>query len=248
MESRRQNPIFFDRTSKEILDRIEYDFANLKIPRKTAVMLCIRAKKMDDYVKEFLASHPTSIVIHLGCGLDSRYMRVDNGEVEWYDLDMPEVIELRRKFYEETSRYRMISSSVNNLGWISAISAQGRLAMVIAEGLFMYLKEEEVKALILALKEAFPGCLLVFDAYSVLTARSVREHPSIKKTGAVIHWGIDDASAIEQLSEGIRLKEEWYFTQADDIKKLGFGFRLAFGIAGLFSAAKKAHRILYYSL
>jgi len=248
VESQQPNPIFVDGKAQEILDHVEYDFARHKIPRKTAVTLCLRAKKIDAYAREFLASHPRSVVIHLGCGLDSRYSRVNNGEVEWYDLDMPEVIDLRRKFYKEKGTYRMIPSSVTDLGWIDIISPQGRPVLVIAEGLFMYLKEEEVKALVLKLKEAFPGCGLVFDAYSVLTAKSAKRHPSIKKTGAVVHWGINDPTVIEHWAEGIRLKEEWYFTQAEDIEKLGFGYRLAFRIAGLFTTAKKAHRILYYSL
>jgi O-methyltransferase involved in polyketide biosynthesis len=144
--------------------------------------------------------------------------------------------------------YHLIPSSVTDLGWIDHISAQGRPVLVIAEGLLMYLTEEEVKTLIFKLKEVFPGCELVFDAYSVMAAKRAQNHPSLKKTGAVIQWGLDDATAIEQWAEGIRLKEEWYFTQAEDIKKLGRGYRLAFRIASLFSVAQKAHRILYYNL
>ncbi len=248
MESQQPNPIFFDKKAQEILEHIEYDFAKLRIPRKTAVMLCMRAKKIDFYTQEFLADHPKNVVIHLGCGLDSRYTRVNRGEVEWYDLDMPEVIDFRRKFYKETDKYHMLPSSVTDLDWTDSISPGALPVLVLAEGLFMYLKEEEVKALILKLKETFPGCGLAFDAYSVLTAKSAKKHPSIKKTGAVIHWGIDDATTIEQWAEGIRLNEEWYFTQSKDIEKLGFGYRLAFRIAGLFTAAKKAHRVLFYSL
>ncbi len=207
---------------------------------------------MDAYAREFLAGHAGSVVIQLGCGLDSRYNRVNDGEVEWHDLDLPAVIDLRRKFYAETGQYHMIPSSVTDLGWTDAISPPvsqlGRPVLVIAEGLFMYLKEEAVKALILKLRQAFPGCELVFDAYSRLTAKSANRHPSIKKTGAVVHWGIDDPAAIEQWAAGIRLQEEWYFTQAEDIKKLRFGYRLAYRIADLFMAAKKAHRILYFNL
>jgi O-methyltransferase involved in polyketide biosynthesis len=142
----------------------------------------------------------------------------------------------------------MIPSSVTNLGWVDSISSQGRPVLVIAEGLLMYLKEEEARALILKLQGTFPECEMVFDAYSTLTARNANKHPSIKKTGAVIRWGIDDALAIEQWAEGIRLKEEWYFTQSEDLEKLRFGYRLAFRAAELFPAAKKAHRILYYKL
>jgi O-methyltransferase involved in polyketide biosynthesis len=248
VEAMRKNPIIIDEKAKEILGRIEYDFAQLRVPRKTAVTLCMRAGKIDAYTREFLANSPNSVVLHLGCGLDSRYLRVDDGKVEWYDLDFPDVIDLRKKFYKETANYHMISSSVTDLSWINTISTQGRDVFVVAEGLFMYLKEEEVKLLIIRLKESFPGCGLVFDAYSVLTAKQVKKHPSVKRTGAVVQWGIDDPKDIEKWAKGINLKEEWYFTQSEDIAKLGLGYRLLFGIAGLFSAANRAHRVLCYKL
>lgn len=240
--------LFADEKSREILEQIEYDFSQLKIPVGTRLTVCIRAKKIDDYVMHFLADHPKGFVLHLGCGLDSRYTRVDNGDVEWYDLDFPEVIDLRKYFFEESDRYHMIPSSVTNLGWMETIPSQNRSVMVIAEGLMMYLTEEEAQSLILNLKEKFPGCRFVFDAYSTLTARSVKGHPSLRKTGAVIHWGIDNAKAIEIWGDGIRLKEEWYFTQSEAIETLAFGYRLIFRLTGLFLAARKAHRILYYAL
>jgi O-methyltransferase involved in polyketide biosynthesis len=248
VESQRPDPIFVDRKAQKILEQIEYDFAGLHVPRKTAVMVCIRANKLDAYTRQFLAKHPQGIVLHLGCGLDSRCTRVDNRQVEWYDLDVPGVIDLRRRFYDETDRYHMIPSSVTDWDWIEGITAAGRPVLAVAEGLLMYLPEEEVKALILNLREAFPGCELAFDAFSTLTARSVTLHPSLKATGAEARWGIDDPTAIEDWAEGIRLVEEWYFTQAEEIKKLDFGLRLGFWLGSLFQTAKKAHRILYYSL
>jgi O-methyltransferase involved in polyketide biosynthesis len=247
-ESQRPDPIFVDPMAQEILADVEYDFSRLNTPRKTTLTLCIRANKIDAITRDFLSRHPRSVVIHLGCGLDSRYIRVNNGQVDWYDLDLPEVILLRRKFYQETASYHMIPSSVTHPGWTRLITPGGRPVLVIAEGLLMYLKPEEVKALVCKLIEAFPGCEFVFDAFSVMTAERVKEHPALKKTGAVVRWGIDDAREIERWADGIHLKEEWYFTKADEIKKLGVGYRLSFKIAGLFKAAKTAQRILYYSL
>ncbi|UCF62309.1 MAG: class I SAM-dependent methyltransferase [Anaerolineaceae bacterium] len=240
--------LFTDEMSLEILERIDYDFSRLKVPVGTRLTVCIRAKKIDDYVMEFMASHPRGLVLHLGCGLDSRYSRVDNGDVDWYDLDMQEVIDLRKNFYQETDRYHMIPSSVIDLHWVETIPSQSRPVMVVAEGLMMYLAEEEVRSLILKLKEHYPGCGFVFDAFSTLAARSVKGHPSVRRTGAVIHWGIDDAEAIEKWGDGIQLREEWYFTQSEAIKTLAFGYRLIFRLSGLFLAARKAHRILYYTL
>lgn len=250
-ESRRTDPILVDRKAEEIVDqlnRLDYDFTGLDIPRKTSATLSIRATKLDEYTRNFLAKHPDGVVIHLGCGLDSRCIRVGADETTWYDLDLPVVIELRRKFYQETDTYHMLQSSVTDLTWIMEIPERDHPVLVIAEGLFMYLREKDVKALISTLQATFPQCELVFDAYSELAARRVRMHPSLKKTGATVRWGMNDPSAIEQWGEHIRLKEEWYFTQSEDIPKLGPLFRLLFGIAGLFTTAKRSHRILAYNL
>jgi O-methyltransferase involved in polyketide biosynthesis len=240
-------PFLEDEASWRIVERIEYDFSRLKVPLGTRLTVCLRAKRIDDYVREHLASQPASVVLHLGCGLDSRYVRTDNGEVEWYDLDLPDVIELREKLFEKTDRYHMVPSSVTDPSWLESIP-RGRAVFVVAEGLMMYLGEGEVRSLVLRLKKAFPGCGLVFDAFSELTARNVKRHASVRETGAVIHWGIDDAREIEGWAEGIRLREEWFFVRSEEIAKLGWGYRLIFKLAGLFEAANRAHRLLYYEL
>lgn len=247
-ESERPNPIFVDPKAQEILRRVDYDFARLKIPRKTAITLCIRANKLDAYTRQFLFEHPGGVVVHLGCGLDSRYLRVEHEGAEWYDLDLPPVIDLRRKFYAEAPGYHMLASSVTDLAWTDAVASRGRPVLVLAEGLLMYLTEADVKGLIRKLVEAFSSCDLACDVYSEATARRAKNIQALKQTGAVIRWGIDDAKAIELWSPGIRLREEWYFTQAKEVDKLGPGYRLAFRLAGLFSMANKAHRILYLSL
>ncbi len=248
MESRQPNPIFVDRKAQEILDQVDYDFAKLNTPRKTVVTLCLRAAKLDEYTSAFLDRHPQGVVLHLGCGLDSRCLRVQRNQSDWYDLDMPEVIDLRRRFYTESGNYHMIASSVTDLAWIDAVNAHERPVLVVAEGLLMYLHETDIKALILKLKEVFSQCELVCDVFSTLTARNVGNHPGIKKTGASVHWGIDDARSIEQWADGIRLQEEWTFGQAEEINQLGVGYRLAFKLSNLFAVARKAHRIVHFRL
>ena len=239
---------FDDETARHILDQVDYDFTQLKVPIGTSLTVCLRAKKLDDYARAFLARHPQATVLHLACGLDGRYQRVNNGQVNWYDLDLPDVIELRRKFFDETENYHLVASSVTDLGWLDAIPQQGQPVLVIAEGLFMYLTEDDVKQLLLAIQAAFPGCHVAFDAYSELTARRVKSHPSLKKTGAAIQWGIDEPRTIETWGKGIRFQEEWFFVQSPDITKLAFRYRLIFKLAGLFPIANKAHRILYFTL
>ncbi|MEZ4640289.1 MAG: class I SAM-dependent methyltransferase [Caldilineaceae bacterium] len=245
--SRQPNPILEDKKAEEIVASVDYDFGKLKTPTKTVVMMSLRARKLDDDTRAFLARHPNGVVLHLGCGLDSRCLRVDRGQADWIDLDMPQVIDLRRHFYTEDDHYHMIGSSVTDLAWIDSIDADGRPVLVVAEGLLMYLSEVDVKALVLKLKERFPHCEMVADVFSVLTARSVGGHPGIQQTGAHVQWGIDNARDMEQWADGIRLQEEWFFGDAA-LDQLGLGYRLAFRLSGLIPAARIAHRIVHFTL
>ncbi len=243
-----ENSILRDEKARQILERADYDFSSLKVPEKTAVTLRMRAKQLDAYTRDFLGQHPDALVIHLGCGLDSRCLRVEHPQALWIDLDLPDVIELRRKFYAETGAYRMIASSVMDLDWTNAIAVEGRPVFVVAEGLLMYLHESEVRELIVCLHERFPGCHLAFDAFSKLTASRIQAHPSIQTTGAAVHWGIDDPHEIETWAQGIWLEQEWFFSQSADIPKLGRFYRVMFRLTGGIPAAQKAQRLLYYTL
>ena len=242
------NPIFFDPRARDILERVDYDFAQLRVPYKTVVLVCQRAKKLDAVTKAFLAEHPNGVVAHLGCGLDSRFWRVDNGQVEWYDLDMSPVIDLRRKFYPEPDRYHLIASSVTDLNWIDGVAVKDRPVLIVAEGLLMYIDQADVKRLFLRLREAFPGCQLIADVFSTMTARSASKHPSLKQTSATLGWGIDDPHEVESWAAGLRLREEWYFTNDPDLDRLNLGYRLAYKLAGVFKMVQRAHRIVYYQL
>jgi len=234
--------------SQDILSQVDYDFTRLHVPYKTVILVCQRAKKLDAVVREFLFEHPEAIVVQLGCGLDSRFWRVDNGKVSWYDLDMQPVIELRRQFFGESERYQLLATSVTDLDWMNAVKAEGKPVLVVAEGLLMYLDEADVKRLLLRLHETFPGCRSVADVFSRMAARSATNHPSLKSTGANLGWGIDDPRELESWVPGIRFLEEWYFTDDPDLARLNFGYRLAYRLAGAFKMVQRAHRIVYYQL
>lgn len=242
------NPILSDEKARQVLDGIEYDFSRLKIPEKTQVTLRMRAKQLDTYTSEFISTHPEAVILHLGCGLDSRCLRAPSANTLWYDLDMPDVIELRRKFYPETDTYHLIASSVTALSWMEGISAQGRPVFAVAEGLMMYLQESQVRDLVLCLHHTFPGCGLVFDAFSKLTASRIQAHPSLQKTGASVQWGIDDPHEIEAWGDGIRLKEEWFFSQSPDLARLSWFYRLMFRLTASMKTVQRAQRLLYYEL
>jgi O-methyltransferase involved in polyketide biosynthesis len=161
---------------------------------------------------------------------------------------MPPVVELRQRFFPTNERYHLIASSVTDLSWVEKVEAASRPVLVVAEGLLMYLGEEDVRRLLLRLREAFPGTRLIADVFSRMTARSATRHPSLQQTGAAIGWGIDDPREIETWAKGIRLIEEWFFTQDPDLNRLSLGYRLAYKLAGAFRVVQRAHRIVSYQL
>lgn len=247
-KSQPNNPLLFDPTAQDILNRVDYDFSRLKVPYKTVILVCQRAKKLDTITRDFLNKNLGGVVLQLGCGLDSRFLRLDNSQVNWYDLDMTPVVDLRRQFFTETERYHMIASSVTDLSWVDTVETDGKPVLVLAEGLLMYLSEADVQRLVRRLHEAFPGCQLVADVFSRLTARSATRHPSLHNTGATLGWGVDDPRELEAWAPGIRLLEEWYFSEDPDLTRLNFGYRLAYKVAGAFKMVQRAHRIVHYQL
>ncbi len=237
------NALFVDHKANEVLDGIDYDFSRLRIPQKTAVTLRMRASQLDAWTRDFLQQHSDALVLHPGCGLDSRCVRVQQPRWLWVDLDMPDVIGLRREFYSEDSTYRMIPSSVTDLAWLDQVEAGGRPVLIIAEGLLMYLPEEQVKALFDALAHKFPGCELIFDVFSMETVRRIHRHPSLAKTGASIHWGSDNLLELESWGMGIKVLEEWFFSQSKDIARLSPFYRFMFRLTASIPASQMAQRL-----
>jgi len=247
-EAKRKRPLLIDTKAAEIVDGIDYDFALLKIPEKTCRMICLRAKLMDTFVADFLQENGDTVALHLGCGLDARYERLGDAGVDWYDVDFPEVIDLRRNFFAETDRYHMIPSSVTETAWLERIPQGKRHYIIIAEGLFMYLEEDDIRSLLNNLRERIGGYTLIFDAFSTLTAKKIYEHPSIEKTGATVKWGIDDPEEITRWGPQVRFVKEEFFKQNRELAKLDAVSRVIFRISDLLPPVRRAQRILVYTV
>ncbi len=220
MESQHPDALFKDEKAvalvKKIIDDGLYDFDRIKslhLSEANKLAVILRNQEYDRRAQDFLARHPQAVVVHIGCGLDSRFERVDNGQVEWYDLDLPEVIGLRRKFIgHEGERYHLLGCSVLEDAWLDAVSVHHRRPFLfLAEGVFMYFREAQVKSLALTLRDHFPGAELVFDALSPIHAWRHNLQASISKIDMRVSWGIWYGQEIERWGDGIRLIDEWGF-------------------------------------
>ena len=156
--------------------------------------------------------HPDAVVVDIGCGLDARFERVDNGQVVWYDLDLPNVIALRRQFYAETPRRRFIANSAFDLAWLDLVaSRQGQPCLFVSEGMLVYFSEEQVKRLVLALRERFPGAELIFDSVPWVLPHASWMHPTLRTLKQSVAWGLRKGNDLESWSPDIHLLEDWNY-------------------------------------
>jgi len=221
MESQRPDALIKDEKAVALVTEMSYDFNRVRqvhMDEDDKVTVILRNLEFDRYARDFLARHPEAVVVHIGCGLDSRFERVDNGKVEWYDLDLPEVIELRRKLIgDEGKRYHLLGCSAFDSAWLDAVSDhRQRPFLFLAEGVLMYFEEARVKWLVLTLRDRFPGAELVIDAFSPFIVQANNLRMSITKLGARYHWGLKRGQEIEGWGDGIRLLDEWgYFDRPE---------------------------------
>ncbi|MGE5138551.1 MAG: class I SAM-dependent methyltransferase, partial [Rudaea sp.] len=165
------------------------------------------------FARDFLSRRPDAVVVHIGCGLDTRFTRVDNGRAEWYDLDLPDVVELRRKLIGSGGeRYHLLACSMFDRAWLDAVGIhRPRPFFFMAEGVLPYFTEPQVKGLVLTLRECFPGAELVFDAVTPLMVRLDNLHLMLTPVRARVNWGLAQGRDLEKWGVGIRLLEEWFY-------------------------------------
>jgi O-methyltransferase involved in polyketide biosynthesis len=249
LDARAAEPVLGDPTAAGAVGRIDYDFGKFRITADQAFSIASRAKALDDKAREYLREHPDATVLHLGCGMDSRVFRLDPPpDVRWFDVDFPEVIELRKEVYPEADRagYTMVASSATDLGWLAEIPSD-RPALVVAEGLTMYLDPDAGAALLRAIAARFPGGEMVFDIYSRLGIKLQKTNPVVRRAGATLRWGIDDPRELAEL--GLTLVSRMTspdFVTPDVRRRLSRSTRLQLKLLDLIPALRYMGQVVHY--
>lgn len=164
LDSRRPDAILEDHEADKAMQRIDYDFSTLRMHRRDQKSAAVRAKAYERWVTRFLDVHPECVVLHLGCGLDTRAYRVDPPPtVGWYDIDLSEVIRLRRRLFPQRAGLHTIGASVTDPGLLDTIPGD-RPVLVVAEGLTPYLRRDDGVAMLRRIVAHFPGGEMISTA------------------------------------------------------------------------------------
>jgi O-methyltransferase involved in polyketide biosynthesis len=219
-------PILGDDFAKQAVARIDYDWDELKVANRWTPLVTVRTAQFDVWAAEFLAANPDATVIHLGCGLDSRVFRLDPGPgVEWYDVDYPVVISLREKVFPSRSNYHLVATPATDPSWLDEIPAD-RPTLLLAEGISMYLTEDDGIALLQHVIDRFGSGEIQIDYYSRLVVRSQKTHRLQRQSGSKLYWAVNRPSDVLDRLSGARLVDGVTFFDASTFGRASGVFRL----------------------
>ena len=202
-ESQRKHPVLRDPRAVELLRSVDYDAAKYG-PGAGGFVTVLRTAILDFWVRGFLAAHPGGTVVELGTGLNTRFERVDNGRVHWLDLDLPDTIDLRRKFFADTGRRRMVAASVLDEGWLPEAARSPGPYFFVADGVLVYLPQDQVLATLARIAQRFPGALLALDTYPSRTFEQQHRLAARKGMDARWAWACDDPRSLERSGLEVR--------------------------------------------
>jgi O-methyltransferase involved in polyketide biosynthesis len=205
-------------------DRVLYKklFEN-RVSSSLITHTALRAKKYDSYIRDFLDQFPEAVVVNIGCGLDHRFERVDNGKILFYDLDLPDIMNIKRQIFPEKERYIQISGSVFDFKWMDQI--QKDHVILVAEGVFMYCMEQDVRSLFIRLQERLNNPEIVFEVFSSRWMKGWRKRVTEYKLkqelkfgdGASYKFGIPESDVIESWNRGIKLLDDWSYLDSEEL-------------------------------
>lgn len=209
-ESRRNNPILYDKAAEWLADSLEYDYSQFDGAKLSEVGCVVRGWYFDRAVRRFIETHPNPVVVNVGCGLDTRFQRIGGGEAIFYDMDLPEVIALRRELIPEQQGNAYIAASLLETGWMDDLRRKhpdGEFIFIV-EGVLMYFYEKQVKSFLHHVASRFGGGELWFDVCGTIMSRHGVKPDSLRKHEAQIRSGLSDGRVVEQWESALRLIEQ----------------------------------------
>jgi O-methyltransferase involved in polyketide biosynthesis len=214
-ETKKTDPLLVDKTALEIIEKVDFDFSTItrNISELSQIAWIMRSVCVDGVIATFLKKYPNATIVNIGCGLDTTFDRVDNGRLFWYELDLPDVIELRRRFIKESERRKTISTSFLEEGWLKEITISDYV-LFIAAGVFYYFEEEGIKGFLKKLADGFPGAEILFDVCSPFGVRAANKMV-VKRAGldekSFLKWGLKHTKDILSWDKRFKLLRTIYY-------------------------------------
>lgn len=229
LDAESPQPVLGDEWAKKLMDQVDYDTSRSPIAkqrRRQVTSIAVRGAQLDIWTRQFLAAHDNPVVLQIGAGLDSRVFRVNpSDDVDWYDIDFPDVIALRERFYPSREHYHLVASSATDLSWLDAIPSD-RPVLLIAEGVSMYLTESDGVGLLRRVVERFPTGELQLDFWSRFGSKAMRKNNTVVRwSNSELGWAVDEPDDILSAVPGTRLLTAISVFEAETVARLSKGYQ-----------------------
>lgn len=213
LESKRKKRDFYDLTAVRVIESMNCDCKRFGKSKLNMWGCAARTTILDTLVKEYVKRNPKAYIVNIGCGLDDRFRRVDNGNIHWYNIDLPEVIKIRESIIKPHKRVVNISKSILDFSWIDEIVCKSEI-LFICEGVLMYFEEEEVRELFDTISNNFEYCTLLLELMSKWIVENQKLHDVAKKTTAKFKWGVVSSEDFVKLCPKYKKAQEYGLTSA----------------------------------
>ena len=207
----RQGIIIKDSMAEKIWDAEAFEVHGKSKSKWLTYNMAMRAKIFDDWVEKLLAENPEALILHIGCGLDSRAFRITTPYSNWIDGDFPEVLEARKKYYSENEHYKMIAFDASKAEMVEKLP-DAKNVIVVFEGISMYLTNDGLHNFFSALEQKYGHLHVLMDVYTMFGAKASKFKNPINDVGVTKVFGIDD---IDGLLDGLKthcIKEAFAYT------------------------------------
>jgi len=235
VETLKESPFIADPHSLELIDRlrsmglsaVQQKHLERKPPVTLSSYIALRARKYDAHARTFLREHPDGLVISLGAGFDTRFWRISAEADNYIEVDLPEVVSVKKEVLGTKLVYELIGCSVLEDTWMEHLAArQKENILFLAEGLLMYLPEKKVIELFQKLASNFKNSQLVFEVVNRKYTRGFRKKMVESKmkrrggsaAGASYSYGITQGKDIEAYADNLKVLEEWSYFEAPDLR------------------------------
>lgn len=236
VESVSADPILEDKHALQLLNHLGYDldYYSKKKQNPSQVGCCLRAKWIDEETLKFIAEHPSCNVIQLGAGIDDRFRRIGmpEGVNHWYDLDLPEVAEMRRQVIPEVERCEILAMNMFDTAWMQKLHDEGLPVLIIVEGVFMYIPQEDIAGLIKNISRCLGSCVMLLDSVPTFAVGRAKYHDSVQKYNRKVEYvfGLRDAGHMAELFPELEALETVYMSDLPKAYKFIWPLRMAYKI------------------
>lgn len=214
----RKNIILKDKKAEIIWEKEKFPLKGKSKSKWLAYYMGMRSAVFDRWVNDQMSAMDDPVVIHLGCGMDSRIDRIEQKYHIWYDVDFPDVIKERKRYFLENANYHMLSADVRNPDWLKDI-LENRNAIIVMEGVSMYISTEDLKMILRSISDHFSNIHMLMDCYSAFAAKMSAVKNPINDVGGAVVYGIDDPAELED-NTGISFVKEHEITPHSLIDEL----------------------------